>query len=52
MSPKQIIQVSEKEREILRSELYKMGSELKVDNPGASAEDIRIFLKSLIDVSI
>jgi len=49
---KQILQVSDKQREILRCELYQMGSELKRENPGASAGEIRIFLHQMIDVSI
>jgi hypothetical protein len=46
------IQIDKKQREILRAELSQMGSELMASNPGASAEDIKIFLKNLIDVSI
>ena len=49
---KKEIHVTENQREILRAELSQMGSELLAINPGASAEDVRILLKNLMDVSI
>jgi hypothetical protein len=46
------LEVSEEDREILRSTLYQIAQELKAKNPGVSVQEIREWLKELIDVTV
>ena len=47
-----MLELKNEEREILRSTLYQIATELKSKNPDATAKEIRKTLKDMIDVSV
>ena len=47
-----MINLSEDERENIRSTFYQIASELKAKNPGVPAQEIREWLKNLLDVTV
>ena len=47
-----MLELKNEEREILRSTLYQIATELKTKNPDVTAKEIRETLKAMIDVSV
>jgi len=47
-----LIKINNEEREILRSTLYQIATELKAKNPDSTALEIRDLLKTMIDITV